>query len=220
MSFFNFIKQSLAHPQCIGCGSFFVKVHLFCEVCFQQTVSEELKLHKQKIDDNHLHYYALAWSRNSSSALTTLVYALKKNKSPLAWKFYARLFSVCCLSQSDVDKFDYIVPVPSAAWSSQHALYFAAELSKIYNIPLIDCLSKTSTELPQKMKSAEMRKAALERQVQFNYESFTENMFQSKAVLFVDDILTTGSSFLACHKTLGCNTESSILTLFYREKHN
>jgi predicted amidophosphoribosyltransferase len=205
------LKQYLTSPLCLKCGSFFCDDSLFCLSCFKKEIinrcEQECESHLGDI-----HFYLMNWLKTDPDFLTDMAYRLKSDNSKPAWQFYSQLFYEKHKDEIEFKKYSAIVPIPSSNESSVHAMIFAKNISNLSGAPVIDVLYKKAQSSDQKTLSAEQRKRAqtIERKSQLN-EQFTN-------CLFVDDILTTGESFLQSKKALNASGESLILSLFYRPK--
>lgn len=111
-----------------------------------------------------------------------------------------------------MQKFSGFVPIPGSTPASVHSRVFAEALSAICGLPVFDILSKKVDSKAQKRGSiAERRKQNFEHRPAPQAELFTK-------LIFVDDVLTTGESFLQSNTAVNGHNENIILTLFYRPK--
>lgn len=213
------IKQSLYTPNCLSCGSYFVQNHLFCSHCYHVKLEPRLDLQKHVFEKNKAAYSLFEWNPGESDLLSEMVYRFKSNRSVLAWNHYGQLAIKALSYEIDLTEIDYIIPVPGSKKSSVHALVFSQIISEMYKKPIVDILKKSKPEsgkAEQKLRSKEQRSKN-----QFALrEEFTQNFdyleLKNKQVLLVDDIITTGSSFIQCMEVLGPMKPSVMLTLFYR----
>jgi len=158
------------------------------------------------------HYYLLEWHKNESDALSQMVYRLKSDNSKPAWIFYARIFYKILKDKIDFKNYEALIPVPSAKQSSVHSKIFAQELATLSGLPVLDILCKKAQSLEQKnLTAAERKQQATIGLKATGHEHITK-------CIFVDDIVTTGESFLQCNMALNGGRQNPILSLFYRSK--
>lgn len=207
------LKQYLLSPCCIKCGSFFCDDSLFCEFCFRIEILDKVNLESDSHLKNYQHYYFLNWRKNESDVLSQMIYRLKADNSKAAWAFYAKFFYKVLKLKIDFTQYDAIIPIPGSQKNSVHAKLFAKELSVLCGLPVNDILLKKTEALAQKTLSAEQRRrvTSIQRVEAVLIENITK-------YIFVDDILTTGESFLQSNRALNENPENIILSLFYRPK--
>lgn len=204
------IKQYLLSPTCLKCGSFFCNDSLFCNVCFQSEIGPRINLVSQSHLAEFQHYYLLDWNKNESRVLSQMVYRLKSDNSLPAWSFYSKLL----IEKMNINFQEYagLVPIPGSKPSSMHSLILARALSSTSGLPVFDILFKKKTAIEQKRMSAFERKnedtISLKKQ---QPEHFTK-------CIFVDDILTTGQSFLQSSRAVNGLNENIVITLFYRSR--
>ena len=199
------LKQILLSPVCIKCGSLFRTDSLFCRICFESQIIDRIEEKKQSHLENH--FYLLAWPKNKSLILNEMVYRMKSNNSEAAWKLYVNYIFVNL--PVDWKSHHAIVPIPGSKQTSVHAQIFARELSRKTKLPVLEIFEKiAATE--QKMLSANQRRAAGRfRLKRAPPEDFTQ-------LIIVDDVLTTGQSYLQAARLLPARCNSLALTLFYR----
>lgn len=106
-----------------------------------------------------------------------------------------------CISQTEV-QFDAIVPVPCRKNGSELSLLLANELGKMLSLPVYqDCLFKKRETTPQKQLTGKERRSNL----LGAFAVKNKTVLKDKAILLVDDVLTTGSTLNECSKTLLTN---------------
>lgn len=139
-----------------------------------------------------------------------MVYRLKSDNSEAAWYFYANLL----LENTNIKFQNYkaLIPIPSAKKNSVHANLFAKEISRITGLPVLDILSKKTGAIEQK------RRSAFDRENEVTISLKTQQVELFTKYIFVDDILTTGQSFLQSNRVVNDSNQNIIITLFYRAK--
>lgn len=207
------LKQHLLSPVCLKCASFFCNDSLFCDLCYQVEIKSRLLLTENNSHiRSHFHSYLFEWNKSENDVLSQMVYRLKSNNSEPAWNFYAELAFKKLCAETDIKKYSAFVPIPGSKIFSTHALIFAQALSRISQIPVQDILCKKSGLREQKRLNAHDR---------HRHNSFflrTEQLEDFTNCILVDDVLTTGGSFLQANKLLMVPENSVIMTLFYRPK--
>lgn len=139
------------------------------------------------------------------------IHSLKGGKNPQDW---------CWIAQELVRHFGYtlgrfpkvwIVAAPRASHHPDHAARFSKALSQILGQPLGPVIYKKSS-YKQRFLS---RNERLHFQVEIP-EINTWSATDSEAVLFVDDVLTTGGTAESVYKALGQPSNFFVWTLAYR----
>ena len=208
--FFNSLKQYLLTPVCISCGSFFCTDSLYCNTCFEREIEPRLSLPSASHLGGSKHFYLLNWNKDESKVMDQMVYRMKSDNSVAAWRFYARI--LLQTSAINLQSYRGLVPIPGSKMSSVHARIFAEALSAVAGLPVYDLVAKKSDAKAQKQGGLLQRKTQNFVPHQHNQtELFTK-------LIFVDDVLTTGESFLQSNKAVNGHNENIILTLFYRAK--
>lgn len=205
------LKQLLLFPTCASCGSLFCHDSMFCLYCLKKEVliraREPLQSHL-----NEQHIYLLKWNKNESDGLSQIVYRLKSDQATSAWRYYAEL--ICKKRKIDFKKYDALIPIPGSKSTSVHALIFAQEISKICGLPIWNSLSKKPQNGAQKKLNARERAQSL------GIVSKLESHEQFTKCLFIDDIVTTGQTYLQSRNALKLTESSPILSLLYRTKQS
>ena len=156
------------------------------------------------------HFYLLDWNKDESVIMDQMVYRMKSDNSVPAWRHYARL--LLQLSEINLQNYDGFVPIPGSSIASLHSTIFADSLSVISGLPVLDLVAKKADAKAQKQGSIQDRKTQnFEVRKGAKTELFTK-------LIFVDDVLTTGESFLQSNRAVNGHNENIILTLFYRPR--
>ena len=208
------LKQYLLSPTCLNCGSFFCDDSLFCKICFQTEIIQRMRLNQPSHLSSFEHHYLLRWNKNENTALSQMIYRLKSDNSKQAWAFYADIFykNILVHENFNFKKYQALVPVPSAKQSSVHSHLFANRLSVLTGLPVHDILVKDTLSVEQKSLTAEQRKLSLNIRLKYPQTEYFTNY------IFVDDVVTTGESFLQCNSCIKGGTENPVFSLFYRPK--
>lgn len=206
----NSLKQYLLTPICIRCGSYFCQDSLFCATCFSLEIEPKLESPSNSHLGSSKHYYLLDWKKNESLTMDQMVYRMKSDNSRAAWRFYARL--LLQMAEINLQNFDGFVPIPGSSQASVHSAIFAEALSSVSGLPTLDLITRKVDAKAQKQGSIHDRKLQnFELQRRVKTELFTK-------LIFVDDVLTTGESFLQSNRAVNGDKENKVLTLFYRPR--
>jgi predicted amidophosphoribosyltransferase len=193
---------------CLQCGCFYFlsSRQLWCEHCF--SIIQYLKAPPPKLllpdHPNSYVYSHFTWSNQTQDVLYPALRLLKKVQS----------FSEASPFVFSVEKwFDHIpseffqnkksllwIPVPSEI-NPKRSFFLAAHLQSLLGGEILDILQKEQllqVSLPQKRKSAEERT-----HITLTLKKELLSKIQDhNLVIFVDDIVTTGSTLKACQKAL------------------
>ena len=181
--------------------------HLFCEECFDSEIRYRINVKKQ-----NKHYYLFDWAPGESDLISAMVYQLKSDRCTQALEFYTQL-----LTPALTEKFDFVVPLPGSKKDSVHSLIMARKMASRLKVPILDLLIKSPSDQAQKKKSIEERsKTVLMLSRNNSPEDITTLIGPEAKILFVDDILTTGSTYNSALTALSREKQDSIATLFYR----
>lgn len=212
-------KQLLYNPVCLSCGSYFVLKHLFCEVCYQFKISPRVSLGKKFCEPNLSSFHLIDWIAEESDLVSEMVYRFKSDKSVNAWQHYGKILLSELTREMDVHEIDCIVPIPGSTRQSIHSQIFATVAKEILQKPILNILKKSSdqsafTEQKKRSKAERLRNSI--EVCELITQDLSELGLQSKHVLVVDDILTSGSSFRQSIEAMGPVKKATLVTLFHR----
>ena len=217
------IKQKIYNPTCLSCGSYFVLEHLFCVNCFKHKIQPRIDQteHCEKSSGKSTSYFHLIdWIPDESDLLSEMVYRFKSDKCYYAWSFYAQLATSVLKKNIRINDIDYIVTIPGSKKKSTHSEIFAYFLHQEINKPILNLLKKKKITAEDKEQKTLNRWDRQNTQFQIR-EQITYNLadlnLETKYVLVVDDIRTTGSSFRQVVDALGPVKKATLLTLFHRK---
>lgn len=176
---------------CINCSYYRADDSLLCQKCQELLLSEAVFDKKERIYTIDV-YYLLKWIPNESRLISLIVQNLKGQHFPEVYRFYAKLIALNMNLQAD--KKWVIVPCPSRSQDRWHARILAVEFSKVVGFPMIDCLSYSDDEEAQKKKSKRER---------MGLKIYNAQVLKLEHVIFIDDVVTTGSTFKASYLALG-----------------
>jgi predicted amidophosphoribosyltransferase len=156
-------------------------------------------------------HYLWNWTPQKEPIVSSLVLAQKGKGSAKAlrqWIEYA-------LSCGPLPQADVIIPCPARTSSRRHSMKLAHELSRILNYPVADCLCYGSQSPIAKQQTLTREDRS---KVIMSYKSHSQADFtKGKRILFVDDVITTGSTMVAASRALFPFVEFSAWALAYRQ---
>lgn len=194
---------------CLQCGSIFsVGECLLCPVC-EKKLFEFFASDTVRVLDGLLCYNLFLWAPDQNTALSHVLENLKGNHLLDAQKFYALKMLKKFISQSEGQQTPVLIPAPaSSRGQPDHALNLANYISIHTGWPCLNILAR-SVAGPQKDKNKRQRA-----QIQmYVHESFSLSKHKNHRFVFVDDIVTTGSTIQAAHRALGRPRDFVALTI-------
>ncbi len=215
------LKQYFYNPTCFRCGSFFVEDHLFCEPCFDLHIAPRVEIKRRTILQNNKtfeHYYLFDWNPGESDLISGLVYQLKGNRCSIALQYYANLLTQQLLvGRYAISDFEWVIPLPGSKKTSLHSYILAKKVSERLSLPFLDILIKEVSQTSQKTLNVQQRRTLeLSLLPAYGPEQITGLRNEMAKVIYVDDILTTGSTFKAAREAVGVQQKACLLTIFYR----
>lgn len=204
---------------CLYCGSLDRGSDGLCLVCSEDLSSWQQpdgglfhqEVHKLKVEALY------EWIPGQQEVLSKLVHALKGDRSENLWRHYAEEFLRRRWSERATKKTYLLVPAPSRDGRNDHALHFVKGLVAAHaGLELYNCLSRDCGVGPQKKrKRSERQRTTLEWAENFTHADFNAKA-AGKHIIFVDDIVTTGSTARAAWRTLGKPRDFAVWALAQR----
>jgi predicted amidophosphoribosyltransferase len=204
---------------CLYCGSLDRGPDGLCSFCSKdlwswQRGEGELFHHQiQKLQVEAL----FRWIPGKQEVLSKLLRSLKGRGTEKFWRYYAEEFLRRHWKEVPVQKRFLLVPAPSRGGEKDHAYYFVKALSEAgVGFELYNCLSRENANVSQKKRTRSQR----QRTAMGWAENFTLKEFNTKSVgkhiIFVDDVVTTGSTARAAWRTLGKPRDFAVWALAQR----
>lgn len=201
---------------CLQCGSFRAGDSLFCQSCERKLIqSAQSKAMTWPVREgfiNGLCYFT--WIPNKNRPLSLLIEGLKGGRLKKAWQFWATQLVTSfptdfpTLLQAEFQN-PVIVPGPRPKTQDcDHALVFAQSLGNLTGWKIKDCLQKESAQSQKGLGKLERQLIEL---------SSSEIFSDDQAVIFVDDVVTTGATAKAAYLALGKPKKFFVLALACRE---
>lgn len=193
---------------CVRCKKWSFYTDLYCEACWEMFYTSISARGCFLVQRKPFPVYSLViWKGHSF--VGDLIYALKKGGLPQANKRLAE----CFLRQRvrfPLNNSGPLLPSPAVkAGDRDHAYQFAHALAELLALPLENHLVRI-TENRQKAKSLIERKKVMMKKI---------NSCRSlKSAIFVDDVVTSGSTARAAFKALGRPKQFEVWSLAYRSK--
>jgi len=169
----------------------------------RQKTSHEFLVHGEKIKTFSL----FEWVPQKNNALSSLMISLKGQAPQHIWSYYAEHFLQYRLSISDLPGKGVLVPCPSRNSEPDHAFLFALALSELAGLQIICPLKMQSETQPFRKQSKKSRLGSI-RERFFRSENFTRTHLDGRDIIFVDDVITTGSTARAAYSLLAPCTAS------------
>lgn len=192
---------------CINCGSFLFIKNCLCEYCYRAVVTQfKSQSQSQQLILGHKTRSLLRWNPGESDILSLLIHMLKRDQFNL-WKKLA--FDFLRINKILPDTHLVLVSLKSSSTNHTHAQDWGQSLADQLRCEHIVVLSKVSVEAQKKKSKNERNQVSLKPIVDIS------RLFNKK-VIFVDDVVTTGSTLKAAYEALGSPGEFECWSLVVR----
>lgn len=151
-------------------------------------------------------FFLMNW-RDQDRASSSLLYEMKEAR----WESLYRPFARQMVAATPSELYDraVLIPLPSST-GRLHSRLLAQSLSALTGADVVDALHlKEAVRQPGKRRVERMKR-------QMEVESTVEKLHSYTTVLFIDDVITTGSTMTAAKVALGLRKGVYGLTLFSR----
>ncbi len=179
---------------CPNCGSFQITKGLLCLPCMDLAQSSWIRKGELFLAD-HSVIPLFSWPPGKSDTLSWLIRELKTAPQS-AWSYYAKLF--CAQLSPEVCQEPTILISHRSHSGHKHAFRWAEGLAEVLTLSHIEALElRGPSRIQQKNLTAQDRQTrVMGKLVDFSYDP-------KMKIVFVDDVVTTGSTAKAAYKALG-----------------
>jgi len=204
---------NLIYPKiCSGCKNVLLKNEkIICTHC----LSSLIKLDYYKYSSNpveklfwgkiEINMAFSAYKFSKGSIIQQLIHSLKyEGKTEIGLILGVELGKLILSIKNSCNHFDVIIPVPLhkkrlKERTYNQSLFIAKGISKVINVPIDENIISRETQ-----NSSQTKKAKFSRWLNVA-EGFTiskDKVLKNKSILIVDDVITTGSTLIACGEAL------------------
>ena len=186
-------------------------VHWLCPYCWRKLRSFYLSPPDMVREQKGLtHFRLFDWNEENDFFIRLFLKSLKKGGPSFIFNqvILDFLYRVTQVYSVPVDA--VIVPTPSYSSSPDHAFCLASSFSRFSGLDLCNILLHSLSE-----KKDQKQKIKIERR-KICFSIKEKSVLKSKKIIFVDDILTTGSTALAAWEALCKPRNFVIFTLAWR----
>lgn len=224
----SFKDQFLAFIRnCVYCGSFLSPTHLFCPKCWESLLNQ-MKWQRIQLTGLPFPVFALWKWGGCDVKVTQLIYGMKKGfypylhpalvrelafDNPDLFRFHKKEQSkLCGINQNNQTSKVFIPAPPRSFGEKDHAYYFAQALADRYGV-LLERLIRRHVISQKKLGVLERKtiQMGLIEEGHMNAQTLS-----GQKIVFVDDVLTTGSTALAAYNKLGQPSGFIAVVLAYR----
>lgn len=203
------LLSTLRH--CPICGQFFSSVDFICFAC-QEKLFRNINFSQAETALPFPVYSLWTWGK-LDYFLSFLLYALKGGGHSC---FYKKVAKECLFRSSFLKKELIYIPAAGRGKELDHAECFAKALANIFSSQFLNIFHRKKNRKQKRLSRVEREKHTI---ILKNTVSSTDlARYSNKNIIFVDDVLTTGSTALSAYKALGCPKFFTVLVLAYRPK--
>lgn len=193
---------------CLSCHQLNIKNRILCDFCWN-VIAPYCGQHQQIIEHIRFHSY-INWQAEKSDLISKLALSLKENQNHRQWYFLA--YNILKHNpQINITNRTCFVPAPARKQKfKDHAFLLCQTLSEISHRPMQQLLIRDEQKDEQKTRSLSERKKIK--------HLLIENITNKNDVIFVDDVVTTGSTALAAYQALEKPENYQVISLIHRTR--
>lgn len=210
---------SFGSVTCLLCGSLIVEKSSCCKIC-------EDKLLRYKNSGRSANQFSLGlktlslfdWSPGTSDTLSKYIHLLKAGKNKNAWAWSTREFLKLNYEEvfSKTPTKKILIPAPPRSnQQNDHAYCFAKLLEDNRCGRLLQAFAPREPSTWARAQKHLSRYARVHRQYQHDV-ILSPDHWQDQSIVFVDDVVTTGSTAKSAYLALGCPRDFEIWCLAKR----
>ncbi len=190
------------------CGAYRAGDSQFCEPCERDLWSLHPTVRSFDLAGTFIPATTLFdWFPDEDRKVSKLMISLKGGQPQAAFRFYAEIFAAR-VEIGHLPPETVLVPCPGTE-GRDHARVWAEALGQVLGIPVVKALAHTSEHQSQKKKSRhERQKISLE----------CRTTLRRQHVIFIDDIVTTGSTAIAAKRAIGRTQGFEVWCLAHRRQ--
>lgn len=199
MNFFKQLFRSLMFP-CLHCGSLQCSTLRLCPDCLGTLTRFQAEGLHHYNEAPYPIYSFYEWNPGESDVLSTFFLSLKGERSEGTWQQIAPLFAHQRMTRDLPAQQLRIVVAPSSNGGPDHAYFWGKSIAAHLSAEFVPCLVKSRKRHQRGASRRQRQRLRIEVD-----EKYSELSKDSTEVLwvFVDDILTTGSTAHAAYEALG-----------------
>ncbi len=171
---------------CSFCGSFWGLTDVLCEVCWERLERAVLQERNQILASHRYVVRALfLWQHRDQELIKNVLYALKEGWSLEVFQKLAGMIA------TPFPKDAILVPAPGR----NHAKAWAKAVGDSFGLEIFDILVPTDFEKQKRKSKTQRHNIQMTANVSLGKES--------RRVIFMDDVITTGATATAAYRALG-----------------
>lgn len=199
---------------CLNCESWRSTESLLCPECLEQFCQRRVRTPDQiEIQGRITKCHALFdWVPDQNRCLSLLLKQLKGGRLSCASHYWGDLLTTQALSLKKRRRLQSVVLVPAPAkrrGDRDHAYLLAEKIAEITGWPIYGGLERSMAIETKSLNRSRRAKMTMQ-----NHEKITAN----SCVIFVDDVVTTGSTAMAAKRALGPTMSFEIWCLARRRE--
>ncbi len=209
MNFDQYLKEARF---CSHCGHW--KTHscgILCEFC-EQKLSEFFNLKVRQ--DRYTHHYLIHWDKSvNAEIINNFLYAIKGGVVINTFDWLAQNF----ILSDEAPSFEnpVFIPAPSRSEKQDHASLLAQRLAHYYGGKYVEVFNRTDNSTQKSRDKKSRMKVNFEFKKEIKGEKL-EKLLAFKTRVFVDDVLTTGSTAAEGFEHLSKFGNFTCITVAYR----